>query len=327
MITAAHGDHDRLERYLDVLFGRARLSTLIELRWRVPGGMGQRFVAVRDHGSLTPLIARLAPRCDVYVGVLPRWRPAGGRGAVVGDCRTVWVDLDSDSAARALQPVEPSPTVVVASGGAGHLHAYWPLRRAAPPPVIERANRRLAWALGGDLASADAARILRPPHTVNHVRGHAPVRLVAQEASGPCRLADLVGGLSDPPVSMSRQSRSRSARRAAGDPLLALAPERYVSALTGERVGRARKVHCPLHPDRTPSLHVYEDPARGWFCFGCRRGGSVYDLAGALWLTRPSSGARLRGPGFLWVRERLLRELGLERNPAAARSDGHSDRS
>ena len=87
---------------------------------------------------------------------------------------------------------------------------------------------------------------------------------------------------------------------------MALLPARYVLALTGQRVGRDRKVRCPLHPDRRPSLHVYEDPARGWYCFGCRRGGSVYDLAGALWLTGQSRGAgQLRGRAFLEVRERL----------------------
>jgi hypothetical protein len=28
---------------------------------------------------------------------------------------------------------------------------------------------------------------------------------------------------------------------------------------------------------------VYEDPERGWYCFGCARGGSIYDLAALLW--------------------------------------------
>jgi hypothetical protein len=37
-----------------------------------------------------------------------------------------------------------------------------------------------------------------------------------------------------------------------------------------------------LHEDRTPSLHVYGDPERGWFCFGCGRGGSIYDFAALL---------------------------------------------
>lgn len=37
---------------------------------------------------------------------------------------------------------------------------------------------------------------------------------------------------------------------------------------------------CPFHGDRkTPSLKVYEDPSRGWHCFGCGKGGSVIDFA------------------------------------------------
>jgi hypothetical protein len=30
-------------------------------------------------------------------------------------------------------------------------------------------------------------------------------------------------------------------------------------------------------------MHVYGDPERGWYCFGCGRGGSIYDLASLLW--------------------------------------------
>jgi hypothetical protein len=71
----------------------------------------------------------------------------------------------------------------------------------------------------------------------------------------------------------------------------------YVHALTGQRVGRSRKVSCPLHQDRTPSLHAYETAEQGWYCFGCGRGGSIYDLAAALYGLSPrgSDFARLRG--------------------------------
>src|SRR5579859_1398167 len=109
MTAGAHAPHNDLEHYLQALFGRARPATLIEMRWRVAGGMRQRFVAVQNRSALVPLIADLAPRHDVYVGVLPRCRPVGGRSAVVGACRTVWVDLDSELAARALEPVDPGP--------------------------------------------------------------------------------------------------------------------------------------------------------------------------------------------------------------------------
>ncbi|MCA1681169.1 MAG: hypothetical protein LC777_20620 [Actinobacteria bacterium] len=57
---------------------------------------------------------------------------------------------------------------------------------------------------------------------------------------------------------------------------------------------------CPFHDDRTPSLHVYEHPEKGWYCFGCKRHGhSAYDLAGALWELQT------RGTDFLELRARL----------------------
>lgn len=38
-------------------------------------------------------------------------------------------------------------------------------------------------------------------------------------------------------------------RRAGGDWLSAVSPEQYALALTGQRVNRDWKVHCPLHDD------------------------------------------------------------------------------
>lgn len=296
-----------LTGYLDLLFARARPSTLVEVRWRTPTGMRQRFAPVADRAAVAELVTALGTRTDVYVGVLPRWREAGGRAAVVGDGRTVWVDLDSDVATRALEPVDPPPSLIVASGGPGHLHAYWSLTAGAPPQLIERANRRLAWALGGDLHSTDAARILRPPATLHHGHGHghAPVRLLHADPDATCRLGELTAGLLDPPADDApRRPRSRPRARPQG--LTAIEPARYVSVLTGQPVGRTRKIRCPLHDDRTPSLHVYQHPDDGWYCFGCRRGGSIFDLAAELWLPGPSSGLRLRGSRFLEIRQRLL---------------------
>jgi hypothetical protein len=82
------------------------------------------------------------------------------------------------------------------------------------------------------------------------------------------------------------------------DPLRALDPAHY--QLTRHTVGRSRKVTCPFHEDRTRSLHVYEHPDEGWYCFGSRRyGHSAYDLAGALWHFDT------HGPSFLQLRARL----------------------
>ena len=59
--------------------------------------------------------------------------------------------------------------------------------------------------------------------------------------------------------------------------------ERVPTRLLCESVGLALDSHgntiCPFHGDRrTPSLKVYDDPARGWHCFGCGAGGTVIDL-------------------------------------------------
>jgi hypothetical protein len=107
------------------------------------------------------------------------------------------------------------------------------------------------------------------------------------------------------------QRRQGDGERHSTDPLLALEPRAYVEGLTGLSVNRDAKVNCPLHEDRTPSLHVYAG-AGGWFCFGCERGGSIYDLAAELWRLDT------HGEDFLELRRRLHAELGVD-TPARSR--------
>lgn len=53
---------------------------------------------------------------------------------------------------------------------------------------------------------------------------------------------------------------------------------RQVAEHYGLHVGRAGVISCPFHKgDRTPSLKLY-DGERGWYCFGCGRGGSVINF-------------------------------------------------
>jgi hypothetical protein len=80
----------------------------------------------------------------------------------------------------------------------------------------------------------------------------------------------LLDRLPDSPEPASPQpTRLRSAEHG-DDALRQIPPAVYVQALTGLTPGRGGKVSCPFHgPDRTPSLHVYGDPAAGWYCYGC----------------------------------------------------------
>jgi hypothetical protein len=58
-------------------------------------------------------------------------------------------------------------------------------------------------------------------------------------------------------------------------------------------------VKCPLpdHDDAYASLQVFAEAERGWWCYGCARGGRVYDLASLL--SGGPWGRELRGEAFV----------------------------
>jgi hypothetical protein len=81
------------------------------------------------------------------------------------------------------------------------------------------------------------------------------------------------------------------------DPVLEIAPEIYVPALTGREPNSSGFIVCPLHADTDPSLKVYAGAERGWFCFGCERGGGIVQLAAAL----AGIDSPVRGRDFLGI--------------------------
>ena len=72
-----------LSLWLDALFGAEPEGALIELRRRLPqGGMAQSFYPVRARAGVAEAIRSQGRAADLYVGVAPRTRRAGDRGAV-----------------------------------------------------------------------------------------------------------------------------------------------------------------------------------------------------------------------------------------------------
>jgi hypothetical protein len=293
---------EALAAWLNALFGAEPDGALIEVRHRLRGGgMGQRFFGVRQEG-LSEYVHRKGRESDVFIGVAPRTAPRGGRDAI-RRVNALWADCDGSDCVDAVRRIRPRPAIVVRSGSRDSVHAYWPLWPQAAPDEAEKANRRLAHHLGADPRSTDAARILRPPGTLNFKHTPAvPVELVYL-AIRSFTVDEVVGKLPDLPHPRPLRA-PRQAASAAEDALLAVEPPVYVAALAGRQVGRDRKIYCPLHEERTPSFHVYDDPERGWYCFGCSRGGTIYDLA------RELSGIGDRGAEFErlreWISERLL---------------------
>src|SRR4051812_9407905 len=309
MSTMSITQHETAGQFLTALAGSAGRGELLELRYRLNDGqrMGQVFdQPARLRGLATRAIA-LGRRTDVYVGCAPRTRRHGGRDAVQR-AFVLWADCDGEAAVAALAEFEPAPAIVIGSGGGSNSPACGPLTEPLACDEVERANRRLAHALGADPVSADAARILRVPGTLSH-KHDPPTRVDALRLDPAVRVnaADAVGGLPDPPAPARAVFTPAAAAARGDDPLLAIAPDVYVGRLLGVDVPRHRKVPCPFHEDRHASLHDYATPERGWYCFGaCRRGGTIYDLAAPLY------GYAARGDDFLRLRAELRRLFGLE---------------
>jgi hypothetical protein len=272
--------------------------------------MGRLFIAAHSAPGASRLIRRLAARTDVYVGVCLRSRRSGGRDAI-DQAHLAFVEIDAPEALDRLRAFQAPPTMIVSSGSAGHAHAYYCLSAPVTVRELEQANRRLAHALGGDLASVDAARILRPPSSWNHKHSPpAPVGLIELDASRRHDVGQLVGRLEDPPDSPSTVAarHHRTGRTEIDRLLLAIPATDYVRALTGISPDRTGKIHCPFHDDRTPSLQLYDDGT--WYCFGaCKAGGSIFDFASRVW--RMDTKRR----DFLKLRTRLVDEFGVNAQP------------
>ena len=291
--------------YVRALFGAAPEGSLVEVRFRVPCGMAQRFVPASRERDVVDAVLSLASRTEVFVGVLPRARPGGRIADVVTRSSVLWADCDTSASVAAIASFGPCPSMVVASGSGQHLHAYWFLQEPVDLDRLERLNRRLAAALGADGGVVTRPHtILRPAGSVNRKHSPpAPVRLIGLQEGHRVDADEIDAQLPrerTEPGSTSHAGLSRaSSPIASSDPLRLVPPRVYFERLTGLRVGRSGKLRCLFHDDRSPSLHVYREPGRGWYCFGCGRGGSIYDLAALL------SGRETRGQNFSELRREL----------------------
>ncbi|HWJ49609.1 MAG TPA: DNA-primase RepB domain-containing protein [Solirubrobacteraceae bacterium] len=301
-----------LRAYLEILAAGREPGQFFDVRCATSaGGMRQHFIPAEHLERAVTLIISSAWRTDVYVGVALRdGRDHGGKSAIAGS-RLLYIECDHPDSHARLQDLACAPSIMVASGSPGHLHAYWSLHELATAAQVESANRRLAAALSGDPASVDIARVLRPPASMNHKhQPPLPVRLLALDRDARYALSELTDGLPADPqparVAAGRGApRRRTARGAVDRALLAIPAAEYVRVLTGREPSRAGKVLCPFHEDTNPSLQIYPDGS--FYCYGraCRKGGTIFDFAAALW------GLATKEEDFLELRERLATQFAL----------------
>jgi hypothetical protein len=73
------------------------------------------------------------------------------------------------------------------------------------------------------------------------------------------------------------------------------------------RVPGLVRCRLPDHEDAYASCQVYAEADQGWWCFGCARGGRIYDLASLL--SGGPWGRERRGEAFRAARELVAAAL------------------
>ena len=81
------------------------------------------------------------------------------------------------------------------------------------------------------------------------------------------------------------------------DDVKSLVPVREAAEMYGYSPNRSGFICCPFHGERTPSLKLY-DGDRGFYCFGCGKGGSVVDFVGELFGLSPLDAVRKLNDDF-----------------------------
>jgi len=51
-----------------------------------------------------------------------------------------------------------------------------------------------------------------------------------------------------------------------------------VAVMYGFTPNRSGNIKCPFHAEKTPSLKIYKEPGRGFYCYGCGAGSTVIDF-------------------------------------------------
>ncbi len=160
-----------LDLLLDALFKPG--DGLVELR-ALPS-KARIFVEPGDTEKILQFIERNQDQ-DIYFGVAARKDASSGRMNNCSTVRAIYVDIDfkdfdsPDEARNQLDNFSLTPSFLVHSGGG--LHVYWlldtPLNVQHDAAKCRNLLRRTARAVGGDIAAAEPARVLRLPGTLNH---------------------------------------------------------------------------------------------------------------------------------------------------------------
>lgn len=230
---------------------------------------------------------------------IARWRALKAAGVAI---RTgnglVVLDVDGDEGADSLREREREyselPHTVRAITPGGGAHHYFASTTAVPCS---------AGKVGPSLDIRGEGGYVVAPRSL-HPTGRRYEWDVPPGDAEPAPIPAWLVALAAPDPRPAQRRPANSPRIARDDVLLTVDLADAVEELTGVAGGRGGMINCPLpgHDDKTPSFHI---TGRLFYCHGCGRGGTIYDLGAELW----GHPAPLRGDDFKAVRYRLLEEL------------------
>jgi hypothetical protein len=203
-----------LRLQLAAIAGNGPRDHRFEVRSKLPGGAGMRqlFVPIFEVDRAVRAIQNLSQTGETFIGAAPRIREAGTADAV-DQVWCLWADLDGHDSMRRAARFRPLPSIVIRTGGDGCAHAWWPLSEPVDGTFAQRANRRLALALGADRNATDPARILRPAGTWSYKRDPRRPVVCSRLELAVFRVRDIVGGLPDDPAYAPPPAPADGARR------------------------------------------------------------------------------------------------------------------
>lgn len=219
---------------------------------------------------------------NVFFSAGTRTRREGTADAV-GVGLAAWADMDDEDAVHEF-PIPPS-AVVQTSPPRRKYHGYWFLDKPTTDmDLLVRINRAIP---NADLNAVDKARVMRTPGFANLKYETKPTaKLLRLDAERRYSMGELVKAF---PQVTAEPRRGSHAYCGAAPSWLGLVYDAIVDFLErGDFRPRSRGVDgavmalCPLHQDTNRSLSLH--PTRGYFCFGCRSGGRLTELAHRLGL-------------------------------------------
>jgi hypothetical protein len=162
-----------------------------------PGMVHYDFEAGDDYGWAR-MVWLMARDRDVRLSTGVRRRREFGS---CGDAAVLWVRTEGKAQAAALKRFRPSPTVVLSEGSTSRKVALWSLDRPWGFEVIERANRRLAYALRTAPKWSVLEFDFAAPGSCLRAGRARPVPVVVEwmDARGVYTARQVVGALKEPP--------------------------------------------------------------------------------------------------------------------------------